>query len=233
MEELYEKIQCISGFPTKSHHKRDNVAFILWNNFPFISSPILPGIFRTSGITSLFPAYTATVAEYQVWQVKHWHAHRDRVARLFMNIYYTIMKAHQQIISWYRIYIYIHIYVCVCVFMCFILVSFFSKGSIICNRYHHHQPLMSYIFFLTHWGREQRPPFSRRTFKNAFSFLEMYAFRLSFPEVFPKGPNNIIPALVQIMAWRRPGEKPLSQPMMVSLLRHICVTRPQWFNYDR
>ena len=29
------------------------------------------------------------------------------------------------------------------------------------------------------------------------------------------------------MAWRRPGDKPLSEPMMVSLLTHICVTRPQ------
>ena len=41
---------------------------------------------------------------------------------------------------------------------------------------------------------------------------------------------NNIPALVQIMAWRRPGDKPLSKPMMVSLLTHICVTRPQWVN---
>ena len=46
----------------------------------------------------------------------------------------------------------------------------------------------------------------------------------------PKGQINNIPALVQIMAWRRPGDKPLSEPMMVSLLTHICVTRPQWVN---
>ena len=32
-----------------------------------------------------------------------------------------------------------------------------------------------------------------------------------------KGRINNIPALVQIMAWRRPGDKPLSEPMMVSL----------------
>ena len=32
------------------------------------------------------------------------------------------------------------------------------------------------------------------------------------------------------MAWRRSGDKPLSEPMMVSLLTHICVTRPQWVN---
>ena len=42
------------------------------------------------------------------------------------------------------------------------------------------------------------------------------------------GPVDNIPALVQIMAWRRPGDKPLSEPMMVGLLTHICVTRPQW-----
>ena len=46
----------------------------------------------------------------------------------------------------------------------------------------------------------------------------------------PKGRINNIPALVQIMAWRRPGDKPLSKPMMVSLPMHICVTRPQWVN---
>ena len=45
-----------------------------------------------------------------------------------------------------------------------------------------------------------------------------------------KGPINNIPALVQIMAWRRPGDKPLSEPVMVSLLTHIYVTRPQWVN---
>ena len=46
----------------------------------------------------------------------------------------------------------------------------------------------------------------------------------------PKVRINNIPALVQIMAWRRPGDKPLSEPMMVSLPTHICVTRPQWVN---
>ena len=32
------------------------------------------------------------------------------------------------------------------------------------------------------------------------------------------------------MGWRRPGAGPLSEPMAVSLLTHICVTRPQWVN---
>ena len=46
----------------------------------------------------------------------------------------------------------------------------------------------------------------------------------------PKGLINYIPALFQIMAWRRPGDKPLSETMMVWLLTHMCVTRPQWVN---
>ena len=49
----------------------------------------------------------------------------------------------------------------------------------------------------------------------------------------PKGPINNIPALVQIMAWCRPGDKPLSEPMMVRLKTHICVTQPQWVNMLR
>ena len=50
-------------------------------------------------------------------------------------------------------------------------------------------------------------------------------------EFVPKGPINNIPALVQIMAWRRRGDKPLSESMMVNLPTHICVTRPRWVNY--
>ena len=36
-----------------------------------------------------------------------------------------------------------------------------------------------------------------------------------------------IPALAPIMARRRPGNKPLSEPMMIILPRHMGVTRPQ------
>ena len=46
----------------------------------------------------------------------------------------------------------------------------------------------------------------------------------------PKGPINNIPSLVQIMACRRTGDKPLSEPMVARSATHICVTRPQWVN---
>ena len=76
----------------------------------------------------------------------------------------------------------------------------------------------------THWGRDKIGAISKTTFSSAFSRMKIYEFRL----IFPKGPINHIPALVQIMAWRRPGDKSLSEPMMISLPTHICVTRPQW-----
>ena len=46
----------------------------------------------------------------------------------------------------------------------------------------------------------------------------------------PRVPIDHIPALVQIMAWCQPGDKPLSETMMVRLLMHIdpCFTRPQF-----
>ena len=49
----------------------------------------------------------------------------------------------------------------------------------------------------------------------------------------PKGSITNIPAFVQIMAWRRLGDKPLSEPMMVSSQTHICVTRPQWVKWQQ
>ena len=51
-----------------------------------------------------------------------------------------------------------------------------------------------------------------------------------FTKFVPNSPINNILASVQIMAWRRPGDTPFSEPMMIRLLRlltHLCVTRPQ------
>ena len=44
----------------------------------------------------------------------------------------------------------------------------------------------------------------------------------------PRDQIDNIAALIQIMAWHRPHDKPLSEPMVVSLLMHICVTQPHW-----
>ena len=72
--------------------------------------------------------------------------------------------------------------------------------------------------------------FTDDIFKCIF-FNEIFLFPIKISLKFvPRSLINNIPALVQIMAWRRPGDKPLSEPMMVNLSTHICVTRPQWVN---
>ena len=78
--------------------------------------------------------------------------------------------------------------------------------------------------------RLDKRPFADNIFKCIFlNENEWILHRISLKFV-PKVRINNIPTLVQIMVWRQPGDKPLSEPMMVSLLRHICVTQPQWVN---
>ena len=60
-------------------------------------------------------------------------------------------------------------------------------------------------------------------------FLDWISIKISLQFV-PKRSINNSPTLAQIMAWRRPGDKPLSEPMMIRLSTHICVTRPQCVN---
>ena len=75
--------------------------------------------------------------------------------------------------------------------------------------------------------RQNGHHFPDNTFKRIFLNENIrISIKISLKFV-PRGPIYKIPALVQIMAWRRPGDKPLSEPMMVRLLTHIFVTRPQ------
>ena len=65
-------------------------------------------------------------------------------------------------------------------------------------------------------------------FKRIFLYENIWISLTISLKFIPRIPINNIPALFQIMAWRRLGDKPLSEPMVVSLLTHICVTRPRW-----
>ena len=86
-------------------------------------------------------------------------------------------------------------------------------------------------YFNTLRPRQHGRHFADDTFKCIFlneNVIISITISLKF---VPKGPINNITALVQIMAWCRPGDKPLSEAMMVSLLTHICVTRPPWVKW--
>ena len=84
---------------------------------------------------------------------------------------------------------------------------------------------------LTHWGWDNMAAIFQTIISNTFSWMITHEFWLKFHwGLFLWGPINNIPALVPMVAWRRPGDKPLSEPMMARLPTHIYVTRPQWVN---
>ena len=78
--------------------------------------------------------------------------------------------------------------------------------------------------------RQNGHHFADDTFKRIFVNANVRILIEISLKFVPKCPINNIPSLVQIMAWRRPGDKSLSEPMMVCLPTHISVTRPQWVN---
>ena len=90
--------------------------------------------------------------------------------------------------------------------------------------------MLGMIGALTHWGRQNDNNFAETIFWLTILNRNVQIAINNSIQFVPKSPINNIPVLVQTMAWGRPGDRPLSEPMMVSSLTHICVTRPQWVN---
>ena len=95
------------------------------------------------------------------------------------------------------------------------------------NIWHIYEYIWIYEYINTLRPRQNGRRFADDIFKCIFLNENVWISNKISLKFVPKGLINNIPALVQIMAWRRSGDKPLSEPMMVSLLTHICVTRPQ------
>ena len=80
------------------------------------------------------------------------------------------------------------------------------------------------LTLLTHEAETNGRRFADDIFNSIFSNDNVWIpIKISLKFV-PKGPINNIPVLVQIMAWRRTGDWPLSEPMMTqfndSYMRH-------------
>ena len=78
------------------------------------------------------------------------------------------------------------------------------------------------------WSNDDSVHFSDNIFKCIFLNEKLWISVIVSQKFVPKGLISNMPALVQMMAWRRPVNKPLSEPMMVNILIYICVTRPKW-----
>ena len=84
------------------------------------------------------------------------------------------------------------------------------------------------IMPLIHWGRDRKAAIFQTTFFQYILLNENVWISIKIWLMFvPNDTISNIPALVQIMAWRRPVDKELSEPMMIRLSTHKCVTSPQ------
>ena len=78
---------------------------------------------------------------------------------------------------------------------------------------------------LTYWSWDKFAVLLQTTCSNTFSWKRMAEFRLIFHCIlFPR----VQLIMVQIMAWRRVCDKPLSEPPMTFITDDICGT--QWVN---
>ena len=83
------------------------------------------------------------------------------------------------------------------------------------------------LIHLTHWDRDKMTFFTDHIFKCIFLNKNVWILLTISMKCVPKMQINNIPALVQMMAWHRPGDKPLSEPMMVKNHMYVCHS-PQW-----
>ena len=78
------------------------------------------------------------------------------------------------------------------------------------------------VVYLSHWDRDNLTTISQTIFSNAFCWM-IIQISLKF---IPKGPIDNMPALIQILAWRRMATSHYLNQWWPSLLTHVCVTRP-------
>ena len=102
-----------------------------------------------------------------------------------------------------------------------------NAESVSMSERHYEDDLLSDFFIpqqpsirgLTYWGPDKMGDILQMTFSSRFSWTKNVWILIKISLKFvPNGPIGIMPALVQIMAWRLTGDKPLSEPMMTDVV---------------
>ena len=101
--------------------------------------------------------------------------------------------------------------------------------------YWHRTPLMISVHWFKWWPSVNKSPQNDRHFvDNILKYISLNEnVWISIKnKVIPQGSSSNIPALVQIMTWCWPADKPLSEPMMANLMTYIIVTGLKWVDPD-
>ena len=85
----------------------------------------------------------------------------------------------------------------------------------------------------TQWGRDKIAAILQMTYQNLLYCKKIVLFIQISLKIVSKGPIYNKHTLMQIMAWRWVGNKPLSDQWWPGLLMHKCITRPKWVNVKR
>ena len=80
---------------------------------------------------------------------------------------------------------------------------------------------------LTHCGPDKMAAIFHATFSNIFSWIKLYKFRIWFHW------SLFLRVKFTKFKHRFSRNKPLSEPMMVSFLMQLCITRPQWVKSEK
>ena len=103
-------------------------------------------------------------------------------------------------------------------------LNHYSYEELHCNYWMH---LTCWIYY-TEGGWDKTAVTLQTKLSNVISWIKCMNFTQDFTEVCSKFPINNIPTLVQRMDCHHSWAKPSSEPMMISLLMHICIIRLQW-----
>ena len=114
-----------------------------------------------------------------------------------------------------------------------LLLLIMVMECVVCRRMHHKKMCYLVVCCFDLRLNTLRPRHNGRHFHIHFLEWKCMIFKKFSLKFVPNVPTNNNPALVQIMAWRRSGDKPLSESMVVSLLTHICVNRPQRVKHNK
>ena len=107
-----------------------------------------------------------------------------------------------------------------------------SAVSKIAERSHVRQtPRQQWRWFtwriINHWSQHEIEAIFKCIFSNENVLIVIKISR----KLVSKSPIKNIPALVQIMAWRRSGDKPVSEQVMIVQLTHISLNVLKWCEY--
>ena len=91
-----------------------------------------------------------------------------------------------------------------------------EKNKLRCVHWLHFRSTSMWAECLMNWGRDKMAVISQMKF-SIFVNEKFYILIISSLKFVPKGSNDNNPALVQIVAWGRIGNKPLSEPMLTWL----------------